>query len=57
MLETSKNADIKKDSLALYGLPKVCKNERIKKDFVTTVSPHPVKAQGNTPGTGVGRSV
>lgn len=31
MLETSKNADIKKDSLALYGLPEVCKNERIKK--------------------------
>lgn len=31
MLKTSKNADIKKDSLALYGLPEVCKNERIKK--------------------------
>lgn len=55
--KTPKNADIKKDSLALYGLSKVCKITHIKKDFVTTVFPHPAEAQGNAPETGVGRHV
>ena len=53
--ETPKNADRKKDSLALYGLPEAHKTRRIKKDFVTTVSPHPVEAQGNAPETGGGK--
>ncbi len=38
----------------MYGLPKVCKNERIKKISLPRYPPHPVAAQGNTPGTGGG---
>lgn len=41
--------------MALYGLPKACKITHTKKDFVTTVSPHPVEAQESAPETGVGK--
>ena len=52
--ETPKNADIKKDSLALYGLPEAHKTRRIKKISLPRYPPHPVEAQGNAPGTGGG---
>lgn len=52
--EMPKNADIKKGFVGIVWAAQSVQKRAHKKDFVTTVSPHPVEAQESAPGTGVG---